>query len=86
MTDVGAPQSRQHAESDEAQRAKARLRGFRLHLAVFAVVMIVVIAIGLAVDPGAAWMVLPPVAWGSVLAMHAAWAMGLFDVFRGERR
>ncbi len=66
--------------------ARARLRGFKLHLAAFAVVMTVLLVIGLAFDPGASWIVLPPVAWGGILALHAAYAMGLFDVLRGDRR
>ena len=86
MPDFKAQPSPPPSEAERARRAEARLRGFKLHLGAFTVVMIVVIAIGLAVDPGAPWMILPPVFWGGVLALHAAWAMGLFDVFREEGR
>ena len=77
---------RPDGDVERVAAARSRLRGFHLHLAAFAIVVAALIAIGLVFDPGASWIVVPPVAWGSVLALHAAYAMGLFDAFRGGRR
>jgi hypothetical protein len=55
-----------------------RMRGFRLHMIGFAVVIAVLAAINYFVTPEHPWFVLPMVAWGAPLAVHAAYAMGLF--------
>lgn len=83
---MSAPTRHEHLEEDRAAAAKARLRGFQLHLGGFAVVMAALVPTVLVLDPDASWIVLLPVGWGSFLAIHAAYAMGLFDVLRGDRR
>ena len=62
------------------QRARRRLRGFGLHIAGYGVVMVVLVAINLLSNPENPWFVWPMVGWGGVLAIHAAFAMGLFGV------
>ena len=61
---------------DEA--ARRRLRGFGLHLAGYFVVMAGLVAVNLLTMPETPWFVWPGVGWGGVLAVHAAFAMGLF--------
>ena len=63
--------------------AHRRLRGFGLHLAGYFLVMIVLVPLNLWLTPDRLWFPLPMVGWGSFLALHAAYAMGLFKVFRG---
>ena len=59
------------------ERARRRLKGFGLHMAGYFLVMVVLVAINLTMTPETHWFVLPMVGWGSVLAIHAAYAMGL---------
>ena len=61
-----------------ARLAKRRLMGFGTHLAVFFAAMVVLVPINFFVTPHNPWFVLPMVGWGSLLALHAAYAMGLF--------
>jgi hypothetical protein len=58
--------------------SRRRLRGFVLHLAGYFVAMAALVAINLATEAKEPWFLLPVVGWGSVLALHAAYAMGLF--------
>lgn len=58
--------------------AQRRLRGFAIHLAVYFVVMIGSVAATFVLAPGNMWFAFPMVAWGAPLALHAAFAMGLF--------
>ncbi|WNJ98221.1 2TM domain-containing protein [Thalassospiraceae bacterium LMO-JJ14] len=60
-------------------RARKRLRGFALHLVVYLAAMIVLVPYNLMATPDDPWFVLPMVGWGSVLALHVAWVMGLLD-------
>jgi hypothetical protein len=46
-------------------------------IAYFAV-MVVLVPVNLLTTPENPWVVLPMVAWGAPLAVHAAWAMELF--------
>ena len=62
-----------------ARRAERRLRGFRIHLGVFAGLAIAAVVTMLLVDPRTPWILLPLVGWGPVLALHVAYVMGLFD-------
>lgn len=68
------------------QRTRRRLKAFGTHLVAYFLVMIVIVPINYWLAPAEPWFVLPMVGWGSVLAVHAAYAMGLFDVFRGGSR
>ncbi len=69
---------------DEAGRRT--LRGFGLHLAGYFVVMGLLVAVNLLTDPETPWFVWPGVGWGGVLAVHAAFAMGLFGGNRAADR
>ncbi len=59
-------------------RAPRRLRGFRNHLLGYFAVMAVVVPVNLLTDPRNPWFLVPLVGWGAPLALHAAYAMGLF--------
>lgn len=78
------------ADDDEAPRdaelAKRRLKNFGTHLIAYFLVMIVVVPLNYWLAPAEPWFVLPMVGWGSVLALHAAWAMGLFGIFGNSAR
>ncbi|HLI13275.1 MAG TPA: 2TM domain-containing protein [Alphaproteobacteria bacterium] len=58
--------------------AGRRLRALRLHFLGYFAVMVVLVAVNFTTDPGNPWFVWPMVGWGGVLAIHAAYAMGLF--------
>jgi len=64
--------------------SRARLRGFRAHLIGYFAVMAVLVVVNLATGPADVWFVWPMVGWGSVLAIHAAYVMGLFG--RGAKQ
>ena len=68
---------------NDAKHARARARGrlmwFGMHILVFVVVMIVLVAVSISMNVLEPWFVFPLVAWGAPLAVHAAFAMGLFD-------
>lgn len=57
---------------------RARLAGFRNHLIGYFAVMAVLVPVNLLTDPETPWFVWPMVGWGPILALHAAFAMGLF--------
>lgn len=58
--------------------ARRRLRGFQLHLAGYFVASAVLVMVNLVATPETVWFVWPMVGWGGVLAVHAAYVMGLF--------
>ncbi len=66
------------SSDQDVQRARRRLRGFGLHLASYFVVVVALAAINMLSNPDNPWFVWPMVGWGGVLAIHAAFAMGLF--------
>ena len=61
--------------------AARRLKGFGLHLMAYFAAMVVLVAVNFLADPDNPWFALPMVGWGAVLAVHAAYAMGLFRAF-----
>ncbi len=61
-----------------AAAAKRRLMGFGTHLVAFFAAMVVLVPVNFFVTPHDPWFVLPMVGWASLLALHAAYAMGLF--------
>lgn len=63
---------------DDDSPARRRLRGFGLHIFGYIMVMSALVVVNLAVTPETVWFVWPGVGWGGVLAIHAAYAMGLF--------
>ncbi len=66
------------------KHARRRLRGFAIHLVAYFAVMAVLIGASVFLAPENPWVLAPVVGWGAVLAVHAAYAMGLCDVFRGK--
>lgn len=70
------------AQDQAAERARRRLRGFGWHLIGYFAAMLVIVPVNLILSPDFAWFLLPLVGWGAVLAIHVAYAMGLFDMFR----
>jgi hypothetical protein len=62
----------------DVQRRARLLRGFRWHLTGYFAAMIVLIAVNYLTTPNDPWFVLPMIAWGAPLAVHAAIAMELF--------
>jgi hypothetical protein len=60
--------------TSEAQR----IHWFKLHLAAYAAMAVVLLLINLVVDGGITWAVFFVVAWGAPLAIHCAYAMRLF--------
>lgn len=69
--------------NEERHRARRRLRGFGLHLAGYFAALAVLVAVNFLVSPDTPWFVWPMIGWGAPLAVHAAYAMGLFGMYRG---
>jgi len=74
-----------HDTPGGAEAARRRLRGFGLHLAGYFATVVALFGFGAVFAPGADWILVPVVGWGAVLAIHAAYAMGLFEVFKGPK-
>jgi len=66
-------------------RDRNRQRGLALHFAGYIIVTSVLFAVNFFWLKGEPWFVLPMVGWGSVLALHVAWVMGLFDGLFGGK-
>ena len=64
--------------SGEPERARLRLKGFLKRLVGYFAAMVVLVPGNLLTTPETPWFMLPMVDWGSILAFHAAYAMGLF--------
>jgi hypothetical protein len=68
-------------ERDKELAARRRLLGFGRHLAGYFAAMVVLVAVNMTTTPDNPWFVWPLVGYGGVLAIHAAYVMGLFDGF-----
>ena len=66
-------------------RYRRRLKGFGYHLAAYFLVMVIVVPANLLLTPDRPWFVWPMVGWGPILAIHAAWVMGLFDILKPKK-
>jgi 2TM domain-containing protein len=55
-----------------------RLRAFKLHLLAYFGAVVVLFAINLKIAPGNLVVIWPLLAWGALLAWHAARVIGLF--------
>jgi hypothetical protein len=74
-------------EDERAERARRRRNGFALHLAAYFALIALVVPLNLfLIAPDTPWFLLPMVGWGAVLAVHCAFAMGLFALAPSERR
>ena len=69
------------AEGEADRIARRRLRGFIIHLMVYFAAMLLLVPVSLVLS-GRPWFLLPLVGWGAPLALHAAWAMGLWGAAR----
>lgn len=73
-------------DEETERRARRRLVGFGLHLVGYFIVMAGIFFMNLSQgnDPTKSAFFL--VGWGSVLALHAAFVMGLFSVFSDRNK
>ena len=65
----------------EESIARRRLLGFGRHLAGYFVAMLALVVVNMTTAPENPWFIWPMVGYGGVLAIHAAYVMGLFDGF-----
>ncbi len=61
---------------------RKRLKVFGAHLIGYFVVMMIIVPLNIINSPENPWFFFPMVGWGTVLALHVAYVMGLFEVFR----
>ncbi|MBM3581034.1 MAG: 2TM domain-containing protein [Alphaproteobacteria bacterium] len=66
---------------DNEKTAHALLLGFGRHLASYFAVVLALAVVNLTTAPENPWFMWPMVGYGGVLAVHAAYVMGLSDVF-----
>ncbi len=71
-------------DPEKAAAGRRRLIGFGVHLAVYFLVMLVVVPLNFWMSPDDIWFLLPMVGWGSVLALHVAYVMGLFELLKSD--
>jgi len=75
------------SDEERIERARRRRNGFALHLAAYFAIVAILVPLNLfVIAPGTPWFLLPMVGWGAVLAVHCAFAMGLFDRASSGRR
>jgi hypothetical protein len=73
----------EEAQQHSALDAARRIKGFRRHVLGYAAALALLFGINMLTAPENPWFVAFMVGWGAPLALHAAWAMGLFG---GPRR
>ncbi len=66
-------------DTEHGLRARRRRGGLLNHLILFFAVMVVLVPVNFLTTPDYPWFVFPMVLWFAPLALHVAWAMGLFD-------
>ncbi len=76
----------EESAANEARQARKRLKGFGTHLIRYFMAMVVLVPVNFTLSPENPWFLLPMIGWGSVLALHAAYAMGLFRGLLGKPR
>jgi len=65
-------------QGENGSVANRRLRGFAVHLLVYFAAMLVLVPVNLFLYPETVWFVFPMVGWGSMLAIHVSFVMGLW--------
>ncbi len=65
------------AGNESHDKDRRRLRGFANHLIGYFTAMVVLAFLNFTFTPGNPWIIAPMVGWSPVLAVHAAFAMGL---------
>ena len=66
-----------------SEARRRRRSGLLNHMIAYLAVMVVLVPVNALTSPENPWFLLPMVAWGAPLALHTAWAMGLFGGPRG---
>lgn len=64
---------------DQPQRDQRRRRQLLNHFIAFFAVAVILVPVNFLLTPDSVWFFYPLVAWGAPLALHTAYAMGLFD-------
>ena len=67
-------------------QGERRRRGLLNHLIAYLAVLVVVVPVNYLTAPDRPWFLLLMVGWGAPLAVHTAWAMGLFGDRKGRSR
>jgi len=70
-------------DRNKLEHGRRRLTGLRQHLIGYFAMSAVFVVLNLLLTPTTIWFVWPIVGWGGVLAIHAAYVMGIFGE-RGE--
>jgi len=84
MTDDPANMDLISSPEGNEDRQRRRLKGFGLHLLGYFLTMVVAVPVNVYLAPERLWFLFPMIGWGAPLALHAAWAMGLFDGLIGR--
>lgn len=79
------PNEQPEHDDEPDVHVRQRQRGLALHFAGYIIVVSGLFAVNFLWLKGEPWFVLPMVGWGSVLALHVAWVMGLFDGLFGDK-
>jgi len=73
-------------DDEKEQRARKRLLGFGFHLIGYFIVMAGIFLVNQSQGTDPTKFIILLVGWGSVLALHAAFVMGLFSVFSDRNK
>ncbi len=71
-------------DSDQTKVARKLLIWLGIHLAGYFLVTLVLVLLNFWLSPDDFWALLPMLGWGSLLALHVAYVMGLFDIFHSD--
>ena len=63
---------------ENSEKARRRLKKFAFHIFGYFVTMFILVPLNILVYDSLIWFVFPLVGWGSALAIHAAFVLGLF--------
>jgi len=74
----------QEPGTNDANTARKRLIWFGIHLSGYFLLMLLLVPLNFWLSPNDIWVLLPLVGWAAVLALHVAYVMGLFDIFRSN--
>lgn len=66
-------------DEEKARRDRRRRSSLLNHFIAFFGVAVVLVPLNFVLTPDNVWFFYPLVAWGAPLAVHTAYAMGLFD-------
>lgn len=69
----------QQANTEDAQRGRQRRSALINHMLAYMAVAVVLVPVNFLLTPDHVWFYIPLVAWMAPLALHVAYAMGLFD-------